>query len=275
MSWKTKDRQDALRREIRRIEGADGRDRACLPLGIPEIDGALPGGGLRRGCVHEVGGDAATTGFCAAVLARAGASGGSLLWLAADEGPYAPGLVRYGIAPGRLVVVSGLRRPGDVAWALEEALRCPAVRGVVAECTPLGTAASRRLMLAAEGSDVVGLALAPKTGNGAAAVPTAASRWRIVSVAEAEFGVEADSQPGPGHGRRPRTAQDPAHGAGRVSPGAVQGRGRNPVRPNAGPTTWRVELLHCRGGRPFKRIVTDSRRYLTENLSESALLDRF
>ncbi len=206
---------DALRRAIARIDVAAGGEQSHLPLGIPGIDGALPGGGLRRGCVHEVGGDAAATGFCAAVLARAGASGGSLLWLVADGGLYPPGLVRYGIAPGRLVVVSGLRRPGDVAWTLEEALRCSAVKGVVAESAPLGVAASRRLMLAAEGSEVVGLVLAPRTGNRVAAVPTAASRWRVASIPGPPLDLDAEAQP----------------------------------------TAWRVELLHCRGGRPFECTV--------------------
>jgi len=222
----TKDRQAALRRALGRIEEAGGGERAHLPLGIPAIDGALPGGGLRKGCVHEVGGDAAATGFCAAVLARAGAAGGSLLWLAGDGRLgrlYPPGLLRYGIGPERLVTATGLRRPGDVAWAFEEALRSRAVKGVVAESPPLGTTASRRLMLAAEGSDVVGLLLAQGTCNGAGVVPTAASRWRIVSA--------PDEDPGQGGSERRR------------------------VRWRTGRTAWRVELLRCRGGKPFERIV--------------------
>lgn len=172
----------ALRRKIEQIDRAGCAVQPCLPLGFPEIDGALPGGGLRRGCVHEVGGDEAATGFCAAVLARAGADGGALLWLAQHGDLYAPGLVRYGIEAGRLVVVAGLRRPGDVAWAMEEALRCRAVKGVVAESASLGLAASRRLMLAAEGTDVVGLVLTPGTGNGGPGVPAAVSRWRVAAV---------------------------------------------------------------------------------------------
>ena len=199
----------ALRRKIGQIDGAGCAGQPCLPLGLPEIDGALPGGGLRRGCVHEVGGDEAATGFCATVLARAGARGGALLWLAQHGDLHAPGLVRYGIEAGRLVVVEGLRRPGDVAWVMEEALRCRAVKGVVAESAPLGLAASRRLMLAAEGSDVVGLVLTPGTGVGSAGVPTAASRWRITAAP-----------------------------------------GRGPDR-----EAWRVQLLHCRGGRPLERVV--------------------
>ena len=169
---------DALRQAVQRLERGGAVDLPALPLGVPEIDAVLPGGGLRRGCVHEVSGDEAATGFCAALLARAGAHGGELLWLARGCDLHPPGLVRYGIAPGRLLVVSGLRRSEDVAWAMEEALRSGAVKGVVAESSePVGLAASRRLMLAAEGSDVLGLVLSASPG-----VPTAVSRWRVTGV---------------------------------------------------------------------------------------------
>ena len=243
MTLATKDRQAALRRALGRIEETGGGERAHLPLGIPEIDGALPRGGLRRGCVHEVGGDAAATGFCAVVLARAGTGGGSLLWLAGDGGLgrlYPPGLLRYGIEPERLVMATGLRRPRDVAWAFEEALRSRAVKGVVAEGPPLGTTASRRLMLAAEGSDVVGLLLALGTCGGAGALPTAASRWRVVSA--------------PDRGRNP-TARASNCAGSREPPRRQGGIEHGRVRRRTGRTAWRVELLRCRGGRPFERIV--------------------
>ena len=225
---------DALRRVIHGIEEARSPGRPRLPLGVPEIDRTLPGGGLRLGSIHEVAGDEAATGFCAALLARAakaGASGGargeapggvpggaregSLLWLARGDDLYAPGLVRYGIGAGQLLVVSGLHRQDDMLWAMEEALRCRAVRGVVAETGRIGLAAGRRLMLAAEGTGVLGLVLSRSGARqrrrggagvrrGGAGVPVAVSRWRVT--------------------------------------GAREGR-------------WRVEVLHCRGGRPAEWTV--------------------
>ena len=201
---------EALRRKLGRIEGAGGSGTSRLPLGIPEIDGALPGGGLRPGCVHEIAGDEAATGFCAALLGRVPGAEGPLLWLARKHDLYLPGLVRYGIEPGRLLVVSGLRRRTDVLWAMEEALRCGALGGVVAEVEAVDMTASRCLMLAAEDSGVPGLVLSrdvERRNAGAPRVPTAASRWWVATV------------------------------------------------PGAGSTRWRVELLHCRGGRPARWVV--------------------
>ena len=255
---------DALRRTIQGIEEAGSADRPRLPLGIPGIDRALPGGGLRLGGIHEVVGDESATGFCAALLARAalaggppcgpdpesgttrgardqprgGHRGGTLLWLARDDDLYPPGLVRYGIGPGQLLVVSGLRRADDMLWAMEEALRCRAVGGVVAEIGQIGLSAGRRLMLAAEGTGVLGLVLSRRDrGRGrvgvvgvraGAGVRAAVSRWRVTAV---PGGPTADKAGLPGQ----------------VTNGWKQ--------PEADGIRWRVELLHCRGGRPAKWTV--------------------
>ena len=247
---------DALRRTIQGIEEVGSADRPRLPLGVPGIDRALPGGGLRLGGIHEVTGDEAATGFCAALLARArsagraggcgarfasgkpgtGAATGALLWLAEGDDLYPPGLVRYGIGPGQLLVVSGLRRQDDMLWAMEEALRCRAVRGVVAEGGgmagrgAIGLTAGRRLMLAAEGTGVLGLVLSRRErGRERGGVGVAISRWRITAVPS-------------------RTATD---GTG------LPGQGSNGRRlPETDETRWRIELLHCRGGRPAEWTVS-------------------
>lgn len=247
---------DALRRTIQGIEEAGSADRPRLPLGVPAIDRALPGGGLRLGGIHEVVGDESATGFCAALLARAGGAGGrsagrsdgrgprpagarpgsrtaagALLWLAEGDDLYAPGLVRYGIGPGQLLVVSGLRRQDDMLWAMEEALRCRAVSGVVAEIGQIGLIAGRRLMLAAEGTGVLGLVLSRRARGrgGGVGVRAAISRWRVTAV--------------PG-----RTA------IGETGPPDQRSNGRK--QPETGRTRWHVELLHCRGGRPAEWTVS-------------------
>ena len=225
---KTKrDAANALRRTIRGIEEAASPEQPRLPLGVSRIDRALPGGGLRLGCIHEVAGDEAATGFCAALLAlalAAGAPGGKILWLARGDDLYAPGLVRYGIEAGQLLVVSGLRRQEDMLWAMEEALRCRAVRGVGSggrdgrggrggRGRPGGGAAPDA---GGRGDRGAGTGVvAPRRGAAAGwgGVRAAVSRWRVT--------------------------------------GAPSGHGGSD-----GPETrWRVELLHCRGGRPAEWIV--------------------
>src|SRR5438094_8708965 len=67
----------ALRDRIRHIE--QPARHGVLPFGIAALDGALPGGGLALGAVHEIlsaGGDeedgVAAPGFAAGILARLG-----------------------------------------------------------------------------------------------------------------------------------------------------------------------------------------------------------
>lgn len=169
-----------------------------------------------------MGGDEAATAFCAVLLGRAGNAGGrggmpkgSLLWLARGNDLYPPGLAPYGIEAGQLLIVTGLNRQADMLWTMEEALRCSALAGVVAEVEAIGLAAGRRLMLAAEGTGVLGLVLSRGGGGkgrrGGAGVTAAVSRWRVTTV--------------PG-----------------LDGGGAEAR-------------WLVQVLHCRGGRPAEWVV--------------------
>ncbi|MBC4019242.1 ImuA family protein [Siccirubricoccus deserti] len=176
----------ALRARVTRLEGFG---RAQHNLGaVPVCEGLpLPGGGLARAAVHEV---LATTpgcgaAFCAVLLAR---TGGTILWIATGRDElmaWPPGLARCGLAPASLVIVRAERWP-DALWAMEEALRCPAVTGALLALAPppgggkLDLTATRRLQLAAEAGGALGLVLRP---DAACADHTAAvTRWRIGSL---------------------------------------------------------------------------------------------
>src|SRR5437660_7979537 len=83
MSCVTNSSLTALRDRIRHIE--QPARHGVLPFGTAALDGALPGGGLALGALHEVlgaGGDeedgAAAAGFIAGILARLGAGTGSI-----------------------------------------------------------------------------------------------------------------------------------------------------------------------------------------------------
>lgn len=170
-----------LRDRIRRIEGVgQAAGHPVLPLGMTPVDRALPEGGLPLAGVHEVRGDGAATGFCAALLARLqGVDGRPVLWLERGSDLYMPGLNRFGLKPGTVLTVSGISRDADMLWAIEEALNCGALSAVVGEIRAADFTASRRLQLAAEMGGVTCLLLGEAARGGAA---TALSRWQVTSM---------------------------------------------------------------------------------------------
>ena len=223
---------DDLRAQIGQVEGP-GRSagRGVLSFGVPAIDAALPEGGLPLSCVHEVQGgfdDGAAMGFCAALLARLSRIKGKaidrapVLWLEAGQGLYLPGLAQYGLQPGQLFVVSNIRRSADRLWVLEEALRCGALAGVVAELDEADFTASRRLQLAAEAGDTTGFVLTKQSSrrqNGSSyngdhgAMASTVTRWQVDTMPSMECRLNS----GP---------------------------------PGVGDPCWDVALTHSRGGRP-------------------------
>ncbi len=149
---------------------------------------ALPGGlglGLARGRVHEVCGPARTT-LAALIL---GESQGPVVWISPGWLPerlYPAGLAEMA-DPGRIVFARP-RRPEDVLWAMEEALRSGAAGLVLADLpAPPALTPVRRLHLAAEtGAEAarhagrlppLGLLLTPEQG-GAQGVE---SHWHIAA----------------------------------------------------------------------------------------------
>jgi protein ImuA len=170
-----------LRAKVRAIEGGGvvvRREAARLGGGL---DDALPWGGLPFGCLHEVGGPAASAA-AAAFARRLAGEQGVLIWCLNDReirergGLYGSGLQRFGLDPPRLLIVKA-RDAREVLWTFAEALTCPALACVVAELDRLDLLESRRLQLAAEAGGTAGLVLRP--GGEADPTPNAAfTRWR-------------------------------------------------------------------------------------------------
>ena len=148
-----------LRARIARIESAGRIAHAVLPFGEPQIDAALPDGGLALGALHEVagGGSGAVDGaaaamFAAGIVARLP---GRVLWCVTRPDLFAPAIDQVGLHPDRVIYVEA----GDektVLACFEEGLRHGGLAGVVAELARLSMTASRRLQLAAEGSGTIG-----------------------------------------------------------------------------------------------------------------------
>ncbi|MBM3619216.1 MAG: hypothetical protein FJX20_00865 [Alphaproteobacteria bacterium] len=200
------DREGELRRlreTVRRLERSGGASSApAIPLDVPEIDAALPDGGLAGGALHEivpgnVAHDGAALGFAATILGRfAQVRRGQILWIHRDAGaltapPYAPALAAF-VDPARMILASS-RRVEDALWTMEEGLRCGALAAVVGEIDKVELAATRRLQLAAEKSGVPALLLRALDKK-SAAISAAVTRWRVTSApSRAHLGADGES----------------------------------------------------------------------------------
>jgi len=150
-------------------------------------DPGLIGAGLARGALHEVCAASPGSGvaFAAILLARCG---GQVLWIATEQESnlvWPPGLLPFGLAPENLILARAARWP-EALWAMEEALRCPALGAAVlmtGSGQGLDLTATRRLHLAAEAGGVFGLLLRPEGAAGASAART---RWHIAPLASAD-----------------------------------------------------------------------------------------
>ena len=136
---------EALRLQLAQWEGAAWRHALADPSaaervpvvssGAAALDRILPAGGFRPGTLVEwlssaPGDGAATLAFRVAVRA-ASSDGRAVVVLDASGEFYPPAAIAQGIEPSRLIVV----HPGNQAdhtWALDQALRCPAVAAAVA-----------------------------------------------------------------------------------------------------------------------------------------------
>jgi protein ImuA len=111
-------------------------------------------------------------------------TGRAVVWIAedlsiAESGAlYGPGLDAAGLAPERLVTVAAARGR-EVLWAMEEALRSPAVGTVIGEIRGergIDAVATRRLSLAAAARGSLALILRTAPGEDFSA---AATRWIV------------------------------------------------------------------------------------------------
>ena len=177
---------EQLRQTVRALEKPALLEDAAgpLPFGIAAVDNVL-GGGLARGALHEIAATSeahltAASGFTLGLAARDHAR---VCWIAADMALaesgalYGGGLDAFGLAPERLITVAAAK-PRDLLWAMEEALRCRAIRAVIGEWRQgaVDVVAVRRLSLAAAESGGLAVVLRASPADDAS---TAATRWIV------------------------------------------------------------------------------------------------
>jgi protein ImuA len=180
----------ALRSRIRLLERPVARRGGVVSFGVNVLDAHLPEGGLPLGALHEVAGGgvdeaqaAAAALFISGILARLSLP---VLWCSATSDLFAPGLAGAGLGPDRVLHVAAPHER-EVLPVMEEALRHTGLAAVVGELSRLPMVASRRLVLAAEKSGVMALALRRRREGMPAetGLTAAATRWRITPLPSA------------------------------------------------------------------------------------------
>lgn len=153
---------EALRQRIADLEGARRLESdGPVSTGLEPLDCLLPSGGLHRGTLVEW--LAAADGGGAATLAVVAASavcrdGGSLVVFDPSSEFYPREAVRLGVRAEDLIVVQTANE-ADNLWAIDQALRCPAVAAALAWPKKLEPKTFRRLQLAAEQGGSLGFLL--------------------------------------------------------------------------------------------------------------------
>lgn len=160
-------RQELIERLQTRISRAETVRRAdggqVVSSGVPAIDDLLPAGGYPRGVLVQwlaepgCGADELSL----RVAREACRGGGALVVVDSQRQFYPPAAVALGLDLGNIVVLQPSATGQDALWALDQALRCPAVAAVWAPCTQIDARWFRRFQLSAESSGCLGLLVQP------------------------------------------------------------------------------------------------------------------
>ena len=136
----------------------------AVPSGFPDLDALLPGGGWPQGALSEIIMPCEGIGaLCLLMPALARLSQGDrwICWVAPPHIPYAPALVNAGIDLSRILLVYP-RAQQDGLWAVEQSLRSGNCAAVLAWPTLDDKGIWRRLQLAAEAGDALGVLFRPR-----------------------------------------------------------------------------------------------------------------
>jgi len=130
------------------------------PSGQPQLDRLLGGGWPRAALTELLGNGTLGLSLLAPLLARLSRGSRWLAWIAPPHTPYVPALTAAGVDPRRVLLVTP-SRPGQHAWATEQALAAGTCSAVLAWPGPLEFPELRRLQLAAERGDCSGFLFRP------------------------------------------------------------------------------------------------------------------
>ncbi|MHB8697694.1 MAG: translesion DNA synthesis-associated protein ImuA [Sulfuricaulis sp.] len=133
------------------------------PSGFTELDAEFPGGGWPIGALTEILTGCAGIGelrLLLPALARLAQQDRWVTFIAPPYIPYAPALLHAGVNPKHVLVVHA-RASNDALWATEQALRAGTCGAVLAWPVMADMKRLRRLQLAAETGNSLGLLFRP------------------------------------------------------------------------------------------------------------------
>jgi protein ImuA len=169
-----------LEKEILHLQRFKPLHAGGIDAGLGIIKDAFPNSSFPTGAIHEffsVGNEDSTAsfGFIAGIISSLMHSGAPSVWVAPSPMIFPPGLKFFDIDPHKVIFIQ-TKKPKDLLWTIEEALKSESVCAVVGETGEISLAESRRLQLAVEESRVTGFVVRRNPKNLATSFVT---RWKI------------------------------------------------------------------------------------------------
>jgi protein ImuA len=163
------DNLEKLRRRIACLETGARRhtDNPSVSSGCEDLDDLLPEKGFCRGTLVEwlSAGEGAGAGTLALLAAERACHDGRMLAVFDHRREFCPpAAVRLGVDPQQILVVHA-ETAADNHWAIDQALRSPAVAAVLAWPERLDDRTFRRWQLAAEEGDCLAMLLRPESAR--------------------------------------------------------------------------------------------------------------
>lgn len=160
--------EQLLRSNAMLWRGGEGARPAVYPSGHPALDAVLPAGGWPRAALVEMVVPRWGVGelqLWLPLLARLSQAQQYVVWLVPPYVPYAPALIRAGVALEQVRVIPRLESEQAVLWSAERLLRAPACGVVLLWLSRLSAREARRLQLAAAAGQGVGVVFLPRDGG--------------------------------------------------------------------------------------------------------------
>lgn len=188
-----------LQRDILLLQGI--KSPSLQPVdetGLGRINEAFPHGVFPRSALHEffcTSQESATASmaFISGIVSALTKSKGVVMWISSSRRIFPPALNAFGIQPGQVIFLE-LQKEKEVAWAVEEALKCRSLSAVIGEMQELSFTASRRYQLAIEQSGVGCFVIRRNPKNRTTASVT---RWQVETIRSGQ----PDDLPGVGYPR--------------------------------------------------------------------------